>query len=737
MAAVLERYQKSSRRRDRRAAAKNQRLDIQGLRMVAVLTVLANHLWHWPRGGFVGVDIFFVISGFLITGNLLRTAETTGTVSFKKFYWNRVRRIVPAATVVLILTYVVWLLVFLPFRARQVGIDALFAFIFMANWRFAIHDTNYFAAGESVSPLQHYWSLSIEEQFYFVWPALIFVISLIVTLRKTWTHSHRMLLAGGVMGVIIAASLGWAIHETETAPTWAYFNTFARVWELGVGALLATAVGVLARIPDTLKPLLSWAGLGLVAASLVFIGDDSVGFPAPWALLPVAGAALVISAGVGGEPRYQEFLRNPVSTYIGDFSYSLYLVHWPVIVLVGVLMDVSAYYYVCAVVLSFGLAIASYHFIENPLRRADMDKIRELGRKIRTRTYRPRRSSQYALVGAMALLVVGLIAYAARPEAYVQPTSPPVVAADTAEQKPDQAPERKLGPLASALQDEIVTALKATEWPPLDPSMESAINFTGQAPEVERCGSADPVHHDPTLTPLDAKLCTWGSPSAPTRVVLVGDSIALAYAEPLLQIALNSGGQVQVQTAWTSGCQFVNDQIANPDQSIVDICPGRKQQVIDMINTTKPDVVIVSNSYDGDKPVYGTNRKLTPHEWAESLQQIVEKFRDSTKKIVLLAPPPANKQISDCYGTRSSTPVDCISQVPNEWLRMAKAEQHLAESIGGTWVDPRPWFCSNGGLCPSFVGSTPTKHDRAHMTPAYGLKIFPVMAESFSDAGVF
>ena len=216
----------------------NQRLDIQGLRMVAVLTVFANHLWHWPRGGFIGVDVFFVISGFLITGNLLRTAENTGTVSFKKFYWNRVRRIVPAATVVLIITYVVCLLVFLPFRAHPVGVDALFAFIFMANWHFAIHETDYFAAADAVSPIQHYWSLSIEEQFYFMWPALIFVISLIVV-RKAWTHHHRMLLAGGVMGVIIVASLGWAILRDRDGPDLGVLRHFCP----GVGIGCRRAVG--------------------------------------------------------------------------------------------------------------------------------------------------------------------------------------------------------------------------------------------------------------------------------------------------------------------------------------------------------------------------------------------------------------------------------------------------------------------------------------------------------------
>lgn len=263
---VLETYHNNSKRRRRRAILHHQRLDIQGLRMIAVLTVFANHLWGWPNGGFVGVDVFFVISGFLITGNLLRSAETTGTVSFRGFYWNRIRRIVPAATVVLILTCIASLLVFMPFRSQQVGVDAFFAFIFLANWNFAIQDTDYFQEGNALSPIQHYWSLSIEEQFYFVWPALIFLVSAIV-IRRSWNHARRMQLAGGVMAVIVVASFSWAIYQTAAAPAWAYFDTLTRVWELGVGALLATGVGLLARMPAAMKPVLSWAGLGLIAAS--------------------------------------------------------------------------------------------------------------------------------------------------------------------------------------------------------------------------------------------------------------------------------------------------------------------------------------------------------------------------------------------------------------------------------------------------------------------------------------
>jgi peptidoglycan/LPS O-acetylase OafA/YrhL len=698
-------------------------LDIQGLRMVAVLTVFANHLWDWPRGGFIGVDVFFVISGFLITGNLLRTAERSGNVSFTKFYWNRIRRIVPAATVVLILTYFASVLVFVPFRAHDIGIDAIFAFVFMANWWFATKGTDYFTAGDSVSPLQHYWSLSIEEQFYFVWPALIFGVSLIVA-RKAWTHNRRMLLASGLMGVIVAGSLGWALYETATFPTWAYFNTVARVWELGAGALLATAVGVLAQIPHQVKPMLSWAGLALISASVFLIGDDSTGFPAPWALLPVAGTAIIIAAGVGGEPRFQGLLRNPVSTYIGDISYSLYLVHWPVIVILGAMVDVGWRFYFGVLTLAFGLTIASYHFVENPLRHADFEKARAAAQLLRRRQYRPERSSAYAALAALVLLTAGLGIYVQRSAAYDQGNTPPIAVASEGLVPP--GPEQNTGPLTAALHDEIVAALEATEWPHLDPSMESVITSPGTGPDIAHCGQ-------PTFP--DATLCTWGSPSAPTRVVVVGDSVGLFYVGPLREIALNSEGQVQVHSEAMFGCAFVDDLIAYVDKSLLDACPARKQHAIDVINATRPDVVIISNTYT-KKKVVGSDQNMTPGEWFESMRQIVGKFSGSTKKVVFMAPPPADKQISDCYGTRSSTPGDCISQVTNEWNSVAMFEQNLAKSIGGAWVDSRPWFCSGRG-CPSFVGSTPTKSDVVHMTPAYGQKIFRVIGESFRQAGVF
>jgi peptidoglycan/LPS O-acetylase OafA/YrhL len=697
--------------------------------MVAILTVFANHLWGWPGGGFIGVDVFFVISGFLITGNLLRMAQTRGTVSFLTFYWNRVRRIVPAATVVLVLTYLASVLVFLPFRAQEVGVDALFAFVFMSNWWFAYKGTDYFrAAADSVSPIQHYWSLSIEEQFYFVWPALIFVIGLVV-LRKAWTHERRMQTAGAVMGVIIALSLGWALWETSTSATWAYFNTLSRVWELGVGALLATAVGPLARISEQVRPAMSWGGLGMIAAGVVLISDDWLGFPAPLALLPVVGAVLVIAAGVGGEPRYQAFLRNPVSGYIGDISYSLYLVHWPVIVILGSLMDVGTNYYLAVLALGFGLAIASYHLVENPLRRADSATVREAVREIRKRRYHSQPSSGYAALAALTLIAVGAVAYVARPEAY-EHTVPPLITAVTAAATDEVDPsgtEPQLGPLTAALQGEIAEALQATEWPRLDPPMETVL-ASGLLAEVadSRCTV------DAAAPPED--VCTSGSPDAPVKLVLVGDSIALGYANPLREIALNSGGQIQLHNLAMGSCSFANDLIDIPNMKSQ--CAARKQYAVDFINTIKPTAVIISNFY-GSSRVVGSPDHLGPAGWADSVRQIVEKFRDNTEKVVLLSPPPGNVDIKDCYSKRSSTPADCIGRVVRQWTDIAAVERDLAETIGGAWIDSRPWFCSSGRMCPAFVGTTASKVDEYHMTPTYGKKIYPVIQESFAAAGVF
>ena len=329
------------------------------------------HLIGWPRGGFAGVDVFFVISGFLITGLLLRELAATGRISLRDFFARRVRRILPAAVVVLAAVVIVAFVVFNRTRADRTLFDALAALALVANWRFAAEGTDYFHAADAVSPLQHFWTLSVEEQFYLVWPALLVLLVLFLPVAARRTGAAHAVV-GVAAAAIVVVSGGWAMVQTAGDPTVAYFSTATRAWELAIGALLAVAVPALARIPAAVRWMLGWFGAAGVVWSFLIVDPDTMPFPAPWAALPVAAAVLVIAGGVGGDPRQRHLfpLTNPVSVFVGDISYSLYLWHFPVIVFAAVLLPVGAESTLIVVTTIVVLTASGYFLVEQPLHRS-------------------------------------------------------------------------------------------------------------------------------------------------------------------------------------------------------------------------------------------------------------------------------------------------------------------------------------------------------------------------------
>src|ERR1700733_9401937 len=299
MALTTERTQPQSPPEDRRL---RYRADIQGLRALAVLAVIANHLAGWPRGSFDGVDVFFVISGYLITGILLREFEARETISSRRFYARRIKRILPVGLFVIGATLCATRVLAGIDRYHFAAKDAIAAVLFVANWRFAHTGVNYFNQALPPSPLQHYWSLSVEEQFYFVWPWLMLGLLLIGFRLRFWRRDHARLVAGVAIAVISAVSLWLAFAQTASNPTVAYFSTFDRAWELGLGALIAIAARPLGRWDPRLRLLVALAGLIGVLVSL-FVVRSSPGFPAPWALLPsLASGSNSTSAASPGWP---------------------------------------------------------------------------------------------------------------------------------------------------------------------------------------------------------------------------------------------------------------------------------------------------------------------------------------------------------------------------------------------------------------------------------------------------
>lgn len=343
------------------------RPEIQALRAVAVGAVVLHH--GWPAvapAGYMGVDVFFVVSGYLITALLLREVARTGRISLGDFYLRRARRILPAAVVVLLAVSAATLAL-VPHRDwadwfRQIVASALY----YENWQLAADSQTPARAELASTPVQHFWSLSVEEQFYLVWPLLL-ILAIVVARRRGRSVVPTLLV---VLGVVTAASFAHSVVLTIGDHNLAYFSTIARTWEFGAGGLLAVLAASPAIGWERLRSAVSWVGLALIVVPIVTFRDPQ-GFPGPWALLPVAGTLAVIWAGLPATRWSTAGLARlrPVQ-WLGDVSYSLYLWHWPIFMFTPFLIGrpSPAWVMVLLVVLSLLVAGLSKALIEDPFR---------------------------------------------------------------------------------------------------------------------------------------------------------------------------------------------------------------------------------------------------------------------------------------------------------------------------------------------------------------------------------
>ncbi len=689
--------------------------DIEGLRALAVLLVIADHLFGRPSGGFVGVDVFFVISGFLITGLLLREHRTEGRISFTDFYRRRVRRILPASVLVLAVTAVAAHVVFFGSRARDTLDDAVWSFLFAGNWHFALEGTDYLQAEGPVSPLRHFWSLAVEEQFYVVWP----VVMAVILASAGWRRRHRvkgLKAIAATMVLIVAASYAWALQETATEPSWAYFSTFSRAWELGLGALVAIAAPAVARIPARLRPLLGWIGLAAIGAG-AFVIDSSTPFPAPGALLPVLGTALVIAAGTGGETHLAPLTNRP-ARYLGALSYSLYLWHFPVIVVLAALMPVDATYYALVLTVTAVASMASYHLVEQPIRRSSWLRPGVV-RPRETRVWRVSAWTAASVAGALAaVLVVGQVAgWPGDRDAGAQ-TPPPV--ADAAADSGRAAS----GPAAEAvLAQEISTALTATEWPELTPSLD-ALGSDAWAPEW--------TQDDCLNVLLNVDDCRYGDPAAPRTAVLMGDSVGISWM-PAIRRALEPAGW-NVQSLTTGQCPQVAVRVrsVNEIEGFTDGCTEHQQWAVQEVQRIQPDLVIVASAANSVRRLdSGATGEAALREWGAGVTDMLTALDTAPLQVVVLASPPEGENLQDC-ATRFNGPQDCVTTPTDAYAAFVDVERSAVQQFRGsalqaTYVDTRPWFCDAQQRCPSFVGTAPVFADGVHMTGAYSARLGPVL----------
>ena len=329
---------------------------IQGLRALAALLVTLFHA-KWVSGGFIGVDIFYVISGFLITGLLLREIDRTGTINFTEFYARRFKRLLPTSFFVLTITAIAsWLLIPATMRA-SLGRDVIAASLYVSNYLFAWWQADYQNLDATPSPVIHYWSLAVEEQFYVVWPLLIL---LFFTFAK---RLNNKIILTYLVAAITISSFIFSIYQTEASPIWAFYSLPTRAWELGLGALLVL-----------LPPIKAKKFVGLIGFLLIilsaFIFNESTAFPGLNAALPVLGTVLLIATINSWPPFLNDVANSRLFQWLGEISYPLYLWHWPLLVLPSTYFarPLEIYERLIAIAATILFADLTHRFIEEPYR---------------------------------------------------------------------------------------------------------------------------------------------------------------------------------------------------------------------------------------------------------------------------------------------------------------------------------------------------------------------------------
>ena len=722
-----------------------RRADIQGLRAVAVTAVIAFHLFGWPSGGYLGVDAFFVVSGFVITGVLVRERDRTGRISLRDFWIRRARRILPLALLVIAAVVAIAPWAWAGAKVASIHTDALWAMLFAANWHYAARADTYFDTGSAPSPLLHYWSLGVEEQFYLVWPLLV----VLVVAVAGGVRRHRVAI-GSLAATVGVASLVWAAASTSSDPTTAYFSTLTRAWELALGAALATVPRYAVRLAPATRTALSWAGLATVVTAYVLATPDT-GVPWPAALGVAVGTVLVLVAGIGAPAPRAVLLTNPVSGYVGDISYGLYLWHFPLVVLAPVVLTTTGATS-AAIVLTATLALAviSHHLVERPVLDAP----------------RVRRRSMVAAALALVLLVVGVGgAASARPDLFAGGT---VVAADDPDgavpppegevpaptaQTPEPTPTATtspptrttppvptsmpastptptatswtpipLGASGTRIQDGLRGALASGSWPAdLNPSPDQWQTTADQRAAMRACTATDAE---------DPESCTFGNLAGP-EIIVYGDSIGF----PLLATVEKAYGRTYKVRGMTKIACAVNgvDADYGKDEWALP-CVDHRKMVLDYVRKVKPKVLIMTETYSWAVRLRSHAKgTASAKEWLAADQAFVDAVRGSVGTVVIVAPSMPGVAFLDCYRPGGS-PGRCVTGIPTWWARTRDVEKKVQHAV---FVDTTHWYCVDG-RCPIFTTTTGTvlKGDYLHTSVQYARQLAPDLAHLLRASGV-
>jgi peptidoglycan/LPS O-acetylase OafA/YrhL len=673
----------SARSPEHPPATTTHRSDVQGLRGIAVLLVVAYHARVLFSGGFVGVDVFFVISGFVITTSLLRELETNDTISFRGFYRRRIKRLLPALALTLVVTAVVATLLSSPFGSQvNVAKTGISASLFSSNAYLYLSPSGYFDAPAAANPLLHMWSLSVEEQFYVGFPILLAVVWRLLG-KVAWSPEDRRRLLGYALAGIGVVSLGLCIVLTSVSGPLlgiaepgrlAFYAPVTRAWEFVAGGLVAIAAPRLFLLRRFVSGMFGVIGAAMVAIAAIRFTEFTK-FPGYMALLPVIGTVFIIIAGSVSVGGVQQVLGHRSLVWLGDLSYGWYLWHWPCIVAAHLIWGDNRIALVAAALFSLLPAVASYRLLENRIRHSTTIA----GRKV-------------AALG-VCCVIVPAIAFAG-------------VYAGTRAGWKDQG---------------LITA---------------RAQLSLHADELRNCR---------TTESLTAPECRW-DPVGASRgtIALVGDSNAGHFIEGLVAAANDMNYSVIVSTQ--SACPFVDLEVNVPGVGFDTWCTNHVSDVTERLIELGPTAVVIASASDRylnealavrlpDTTAEAISATEKADMWSAGLESTLDKLTASGVPVLAVNPTPrfvdfdpgthcmtiqAIADVGRCSEKRSR------SDAAADRAAAVEAEQRAvaAAGAGAMFFDPFDSLCPQDP-CSTTEGGTFIFRDHAHLSIAGSQKLAP------------
>jgi len=669
------------------------RPEIQALRAVAVAVVVVYHLWpNTLAGGFVGVDVFFVISGFLITAHLMREADRTGRINLPKFWAKRIRRLLPASLTVLAASAVGVFLLVPQMYWTQFFQEIAASAVYAQNWVLAASSIDYLAAENVASPVQHFWSLSVEEQFYLVWPILI---GLVVLAAQRLSLRARRSLVFAALALVAAASLYYSVTYTASNPGEAYFATTTRAWEFAAGGLLAV-VGSAVKAPAGVRTLVAYVGwAGIAYAVATYSGQTA--FPGSAALLPVLATVAVIWAGDPESALSPNRLlgTRPVQ-FLGGVSYSVYLWHWPLIVFATIVfVDVHDATKIAIVIASLGLAWLTTVLVENPAR----DWKGLVGRRPRW--------TLLAMVIAVALVAVPT---AAASWLTSQQASADTARAAVAVASADECFGASVFAVPAGACDDV-------EHETLTPLASFAVD---DEPEVYHNG----CYSD--LTTADLNTCVVGDAASDTSVALIGDSHAVSWYPAMKTIAEDNSWALSpfLKSSCPMNAALKEDEEAEVERS----CATWNDSLAETLAAQPEalDMVVLSHSAAGDN--YGSDQDAIDG-YRAAWEPLVER---GTEVVVIRDVPRMEEGTNRCIADTAGADAAC-DRPENEAVLDDLMVEAAEDQPGVTVIDMNDFFCRDGS-CTPVAGGVVGYRDSHHITATYSATLAPYLEQRLAES---